>query len=119
METVTEAHFSGKPLSFPGWKMIGAEAVVIGNVSARGDRLSVEMRLYDATQGTLLLGKRYTGTRPSSFHRAPGSANEIVYTFTGVRGVFGTEIAFTARTGKSRGKELYIVGNGSGRICAR
>ncbi|HEY5461134.1 MAG TPA: hypothetical protein VIJ89_05225, partial [Deferrimonas sp.] len=62
METVTAAHFSGKPLSFPGWKMIGAEAVVIGNVSTRGNRLSIEMRLYDATQGTLLLGKRYTGT---------------------------------------------------------
>ena len=24
LETVTAAHFSGKPLSFPGWKMIGA-----------------------------------------------------------------------------------------------
>ena len=110
IETVTAAHFSGKPLSFPGWKMIGAEAVVIGNVSVRGDQLSVEMRLYDVTQGTLLLGKRYAG-KPSQLrsivHRF---ANEIVFTFTGVRGVFGTEIAFTARPGRSRGKELYIVG---------
>jgi TolB protein len=110
METVTAAHFTGKPLSFPGWKMIGAEAVVIGNVSARGDRLSIEMRLYDATQGTLLLGKRYTGTPAQLRSIVHRFANEIVYTFTGVRGVFGTEIAFTARSGKSRGKELYIVG---------
>jgi len=110
MESVTAAHFSGKPLSFPGWKMIGAEAVVIGNVSARGDRLSVEMRLYDATQGTLLLAKRYTGTPAQLRSIVHRFANEIVYTFTGVRGVFGTEIAFTARSGKSKGKELYIVG---------
>jgi TolB protein len=110
METVTAAHFSGKPLSFPGWKMIGAEAVVIGNVSVRGDRLSIEMRLYDATQGTLLLGKRYTGTPAQLRSIVHRFANEIVYTFTGVRGVFGTEIAFTARSGKSRGKELYLVG---------
>jgi TolB protein len=110
IETVTGAHFSGRPLSFPGWKMIGAEAVVIGLADVQGDRFSLEMRLYDATQGTLLLGKRYTGTPNqlrSTVHRF---ANEIVYTFTGVRGVFGTEIAFTARSGKSRGKELYIVG---------
>jgi len=110
IETVTAAHFSGKPLSFPGWKMIGAEAVVIGNVSAQGDRLSIEMRLYDATQGTLLIGKRYTGTPNQLRSIVHRFANEIVYTFTGVRGVFGTEIAFTARSGKSRGKELYIVG---------
>jgi TolB protein len=110
METVTAAHFSGKPLSFPGWKMIGAEAVVIGKVDARGDRLSIEMRLYDATQGTLLLGKRYTGTPTQLRSIVHRFANEIVYTFTGVRGVFGTEIAFTARPAKSRGKELYIVG---------
>jgi TolB protein len=110
METVTAAHFSGKPLSFPGWKMIGAEAVVIGKAEAQGDRLSIELRLYDATQGTLLLGKRYTGTPGQLRSIVHRFANEIVYTFTGVRGVFGTEIAFSARSGKSKGKELYIVG---------
>ncbi|MGB7630481.1 MAG: Tol-Pal system beta propeller repeat protein TolB [Candidatus Deferrimicrobium sp.] len=110
IETVTAAHFSGKPLSFPGWKMIGAEAVVIGLAEERGNQLSIEMRLYDATQGTLLVAKRYTGTPAQLRSIVHRFANEIVYTFTGVRGVFGTEIAFTARSGKSRGKELYIVG---------
>ena len=111
IETVTAEHFSGKPLSFPGWKMVGAEAVVIGKVEPRGGGgLSLEMRLYDATQGTLLVGKRYTGTSAQVRSLVHRFANEIVYTFTGVRGVFGTEIAFTARSGKCRGKELYIVG---------
>jgi len=110
METVTEAHFSGKPLSFPGWKMIGAEAVIIGKVEARGGRLSVEMRLYDATQGTLLIGKRYTGVPTQLRSIVHRFANEVVYSLTGVRGVFGTEIAFSARPEKSRGKEIYIVG---------
>lgn len=110
IETVTAAHFSGKPLSFPGWKMIGAEAVVVGKAEVRGDQLSIEMRLYDATQGTLLVGKRYTGTTAQLRSIVHRFANEIVYTFTGVRGVFGSEIAFTARSGKSRGKDLYIVG---------
>ena len=110
MEAVTPAHFSGTPLSFPAWKVLGAEAVVIGKVDVRGDQVSLEMRLYDATQGTLLVGKRYSGASrqvPSMAHRF---ANEIVYAFTGVRGIFGTEIAFTAHPAKGRGKEVYVLG---------
>jgi len=110
MEAVTPAHFSGTPLSFPAWKVLGAEAVVIGKVDVRGDQVSLEMRLYDATQGTLLVGKRYSGSSrqvPSMAHRF---ANEIVYAFTGVRGIFGTEIAFTAHPAKGRGKEVYVLG---------
>ncbi len=110
LEAVTAAHFSGTPLSFPAWKVIGAEAVVIGKVETKGDRLSIEMRLYDATQGTLMVGKRYEGTARQVRSIAHRFANEIVYAFTGVRGVFGTEIAFTARPGKGRGKEIYVVG---------
>ena len=44
------------------------------------------MRVYDATQGTLITGKRYSGTPgqvPLIVHRF---ANEIVYAFTGVQG---------------------------------
>ena len=111
MEAVTPAHFSGTPLSFPAWKVIGAEAVVIGKVDTRGDQVSIEMRVYDATQGTLMAGKRYTGTPRQVRAIAHRFANEIVYAFTGVRGIFGTEVAFTARPkGGGKGKELYIVG---------
>jgi TolB protein len=108
LEKVVSAHFAGKGLDFPAWKTVGAEAVVIGKVEGRGDQLAIEMRVYDATQGTLITGKRYSGTPaqvPQIVHRF---ANEIVYVFTGVHGVFGTEIAFSARDG--RGKEIYVVG---------
>jgi TolB protein len=108
LETVTAGHFGGKALDFPSWKTVGAEAVVIGKVDGRGDQLSVEMRLYDATQGTLMLGKRYSCTPKQVSSVAHKFANEIVYVFTGARGIFGTDIAFSARQG--RAKEIYIVG---------
>ncbi|MEW6719392.1 MAG: LpqB family beta-propeller domain-containing protein [Thermodesulfobacteriota bacterium] len=108
LEAVGPAHFSGKPLDFGSWKTIGAEAVVIGKVEGRGDQLTYEMRLYDATQGTLLAGKRYSGSPRQAAEVAHRFANEILYVFTGARGVFGTEIAFSARNG--RGKEIYVVG---------
>jgi TolB protein len=108
IEKVSSANFAGTPLGFPAWKVIGAEAVVIGKVEGRGDQLNIEMRLYDATQGTLITGKRYAGSPRQVRSIAHKFANEIVYAFTGVRGIFGTEIAFTARHG--RGKEVYVVG---------
>ncbi len=37
-------------------------------------------------------------------------ANEVLYAFTGVRGIFDTEIAFSARPDRGKGKEIYIIG---------
>ncbi|MBI5418462.1 MAG: Tol-Pal system beta propeller repeat protein TolB [Deltaproteobacteria bacterium] len=110
LEKILPAHFAAKPLSFPDWKLIGAEAVVIGSVEMKGGQITVEMRLYDATLGNMMAGRRYTG--PSGRFRliAHKFANEILYAFTGVRGIFDTEIAFTARPGTGKGKEVYTVG---------
>ena len=110
LERITPKHFAGTPLSFPDWKLSGAEAVVIGNVTARGDQVTLEMRLYDATLGTLMTGRRYTG--PARMYRkmAHKFSNEVLYAFTGVRGIFDTEIAFSARPGKGKGKEIFIIG---------
>ncbi len=110
LEKILPTHFTGKPLSFPDWKMIGAEAVVIGKVEARGNQITVEMRLYDSTLGNLMAGRRYTGPARSFRMIAHKFANEILYAFTGVRGIFDTEIAFTATPRGGRDKEIYIVG---------
>lgn len=110
LEKIVPAHFAGTALSFPDWKMIGAEAVVIGKVEARGNQIVVEMRLYDSTLGNMMAGRRYSG--PAGSYRGIGHkfANEILYAFTGVRGIFDTEIAFSAIPRGGRNKEIYIVG---------
>lgn len=110
LERITASHFAGRPLSFPDWKMIGAEAVVVGKVEVRQNRLTVEMRLYDATLGNMMVGKRYAGPVGAVRKMAHRFANEILYAFTGVRGVFDTEIAFSARPKQGRGKEIYVIG---------
>lgn len=110
LEKIVPAHFAGKPLSFPDWKMIGAEAVVVGKVEARGEQIAVEMRLYDSTLGNMMAGRRYTGPARSFRSIAHKFSNEILYAFTGVRGIFDTEIAFTATPRGGRDKEIYIVG---------
>lgn len=110
LEKILPAHFTGKPLSLPDWKMIGAEALVIGKMEARGEQITVEMRLYDSTLGNMMAGRRYTGPAKSYRAIAHKFANEILYAFTGVRGIFDTEIAFSARPRGGRDKEIYIVG---------
>lgn len=110
LERIGPSHFAGTPISFPDWKMIGAEAVVIGKAEVQGGQVTVEMRLYDSTLGNMMAGRRYTGPRNLVRRIAHRFANEVLYAFTGVRGVFDTEIAFTARARRGRGKEIYVVG---------
>lgn len=110
LERIVTEHFSGRPLSFPDWKMIGTEAVVIGKVEVLGDQMTVEMRLYDVSLGNMMVGKKYTGPAGRFRKMAHKFANEVLYAFTGVRGIFDTEIAFSARPEKGKGKEIYIIG---------
>ncbi|MCL2001124.1 MAG: hypothetical protein FWG74_06780 [Planctomycetes bacterium] len=108
LETIRPEHFSGRRLDFNSWKILGADAVVIGKVETRGDKISVEMHIFDVTQGTLVTGKRYSADPKQAAWISHRISNDIIYAFTGVRGIFGTEIAFTARSG--RAKEVYLVG---------
>lgn len=116
LEKVVASHFKpkGTQLAFPSWKLIGAEAVVIGKVEKRGDSVSIDMRLYDATLGTMMIGKKYAGPAKRYRIMLHRFANEIMFAFTGVRGIFDTDIAFSAhpRTGNAqgKGKEIYLIG---------
>lgn len=110
LERIAGDHFAGRQISFPDWKIIGAEAVVIGKAEVRGDQMKVEMRLYDATLGNMMAGRKYAGPARRFRKMAHKFANEVLYAFTGVHGIFDTEIAFSARPGRGRGKEIYVVG---------
>ncbi len=110
LERILPAHFQRTQLSFPDWKMIGAEAVVIGKMEGNRNKVTVEMRLYDSTMGTMMAGRRYSGPVSQVRMIAHKFSNEILYAFTGVRGIFDTEIAFSATPGKGRNREIFIVG---------
>lgn len=93
---------------FRDWSEIGAEGLVKGGFSFRGEELTVELRLFDVYQGKQIGGKKYTG-RARDFRRiAHKFADEIIFQFTGVQGVFNTRIAYVS-TGGGRFKEIYIA----------
>lgn len=107
LERITELSFEAAGISFSDWKMIGADSLVVGRVSANDDKLFAELRLYDVSTGKMLTGKRYSGPSLRYDMIAHKFANEILYQYTGVYGVFDTEVAFAAKKGK--GKEIFIV----------
>ncbi len=93
---------------FKDWSTIGAVGLVKGRFSVQGDEVTVELRLFDVTQGRETIGKRYTG-RARDFRRiAHKFADEIIKQFTGVPGIFNTRIAYTS-TGGGRFKEIHVA----------
>ncbi|MFZ5586036.1 MAG: Tol-Pal system beta propeller repeat protein TolB [Thermodesulfobacteriota bacterium] len=95
------------------WKRIGADLLITGNYESTPTTLSVEMRLFDVTEGKLLVGRRYDGLptdMPAIMHRF---ADEVMEALTGEKSVFSTQIAFTHSVGGI--KEIWLMNfDGSG-----
>lgn len=108
LEKISERSFEEKGISFSDWKMIGSDSLVVGKVRVDDDRLSVELRLYDVSTGKMLTGKRYSGPADRFDMIAHKFTNEILYQYTGVYGVFDSEIAFSAKK-EGEGKEIFIT----------
>jgi TolB protein len=92
---------------FKDWSVIGAEGLVKGGFTLQGEELTAELRLFDVYQGKQILGKRYTGSAKDFRRIAHRFADDIIFQFTGVQGVFNTRIAYVS-TGGGRFKEIYI-----------
>jgi TolB protein len=84
------------------WRDKGAEALVIGQVmSLPGGRFEVRFRLVDAIKQTQLAGYSYN-ISPEQWRATAHEIADVVYDkLTGVKGVFGSRIAFVQKRGKS------------------
>ncbi len=93
-------------LKLSNWTAIGAELLVTGGVSVSGNTLEMELRLYDAFKGRLLVGKRYTGGLDDERKIIHRFCSEAIFKLTGSRGIFNSKIAFVS-TG-TKHKEIYL-----------
>jgi TolB protein len=87
----------------------GALQALQGLLTVRGDRLEVEMRLYDLTSPEFrLIGSKKVGAHVSEPRRAAHKiADEVVLLVTGEPGVADTKVAFAST--RSGVKELYLM----------
>ena len=97
----------GAGIDFHDWTTIGAEALVSGTLRINGDQARLTGKVYDTINGSLILGREYTGSKADIRRMAHRFANQTVEAFTGARSIFLTRIA---ATGSGDGnKEIYVM----------
>lgn len=94
-------------IDFTDWAFLGVQALVKARYFSNKGKLVLEGKLYDVSRGAMITGKRYQSAEEASRAMVHKLADEIVYRFTGERGVARTRISFVAQTDGD--KELYVV----------
>lgn len=95
-------------IDFKKWTMIDARALVKGSIGEEEGRIVVQLKLFDPYDREMLVGKQYTFEDKYVRKIAHRFADEVMLSLTGLRGVFGTRIAYTKTTGK-RSKAIFIM----------
>ena len=97
---------------FADWRVLNAQALVIGKVEAQSDgRLKVEFRLWDVFAEQQMTGLAYF-TVPNNWRRVAHIVADAIYKrITGEDGYFDTRIVYVAETGPAtnRTKRLAIM----------
>ena len=100
------------PPRFADWKIISAQALVVGQVTPLPDgRIQIEFRLWDVFAEQSLTGFQYT-TTPDNWRRiAHKIADKIYQQLTGEQGYFDTRVVFVSETGPRvrRVKRLMVM----------
>ena len=88
-------------VNFGTWRARGADAVVIGSVTARADgTYEIQFRLMDVAKQAQLAGFSYVASASQLRHTAHKIADVIYEKLTGDKGVFATRITYVVKLGK-------------------
>jgi TolB protein len=107
LEDPQQAGLMENEINFKNWTDIGAELLVKGGFKLQGDRLAVEIRLFDTFSGRLTIGKRYVGHLNDQRRMIRRFCNEMIRRLTGHEGIFSSQIGFISTT--TGHKEIYIA----------
>lgn len=97
---------------FEDWKVINAQALVVGRVGQEADgRLRAEFRLWDTFAGQSLIGEQYFANKQNARRIAHIIADAIYERLTGEKGYFDTRVVFVDESGpkNKRLKKLAIM----------
>jgi len=103
-----QSGITASEVDFVGWAALGAQALVKGSVTAGGETLTVEVRLFDVPgrQEVPQVGRRFTGPAADLPRMAHKTADAILEYLTGERGPFDSAIALVSTRG-GRLKDIY------------
>ncbi len=84
---------------FEDWRVVNAQALVVGRIGASDGRLRAEFRLWDVFAGKQLAGEQFFA-RPKDARRIGHIIADAIYErITGEKGYFDTRIVFVDEFG--------------------
>jgi len=100
----------GADVDFQDWSFVGVEAVVVGKLIQTGaNAYTLQFQLFDVFGRRQLVGYRMPasrGTMRSAAHRA---ADMIYEKLTGIKGVFGTKVAYVTAKREGEGRLYSLI----------
>lgn len=98
LEDPRESGIVASSINFRNWTGIGAELLITGGLLIQDELLELELRLFDAVNERMLLGKRYKGAFKDNRMMIRRFCSEMVHKLTGSGGIFESRIAFVSTT---------------------
>jgi TolB protein len=101
----------GAEVDFDDWTVLGVEAVVVGKVIQDGENAyTLQFQLFDTFRRRSLFGFRMPASRATMRASAHRAADMIYEKLTGIKGVFGTRVAYVTaeQQGDSRLYSLIV-----------
>lgn len=100
----------GADVDFQDWTFLGVEAVVVGKVQQTGDNAyQLQFQLFDVFGRKQLVGYRMPASRGTMRQAAHRAADMIYEKLTGIKGVFGTQVAYVTARERDEGRLYTLV----------
>ncbi len=110
-EKMLQKPTDGAAVDFQDWSFVGVEAVVVGKILQTGnDEFTLQFQLFDVFGRRQLLGYRMPNVTRATMRGAAHRAADMIYEkLTGIKGVFGTRVAYVRATGQGDGRLYSLI----------
>ena len=100
----------GADVDFSDWSILGVEAVVVGKIIQTGENTyTLQFQLFDTFRRKQLVGFRMPASRGTMRNSAHRAADMIYEKLTGIKGVFGTKVAYVTAEDQPDGRLFSLV----------
>ena len=101
---------NGADVDFDDWTILGVEAVVVGKIIQSGaNAYTLQFQLFDAFSRRQLIGFRMPASRGMMRSAAHRAADMIYEKLTGIKGVFGTKVAYVTAKQQGNGRLYSLI----------
>jgi TolB protein len=109
-EKMLQKPTEGSDVDFQDWSFVGVEAVVVGQVVQTGaNAYTLQFQLFDVFGRRQLVGYRMPASRGTMRGAAHRVADMIYEKLTGIKGVFGTKVAYVTAKQQGQGRLYSLI----------